>query len=88
MRLKKSTLSSLISFLLGAGWGIALIGALSMFFSFIHTNFFIALISTVIGAVPGLLIVVFLEYMLLKSETLSQMKRQTHILEEIKKQQK
>jgi len=84
MRLSKSSLSTLVSFLLGAGWGIALIGALSMFFSFLHANIFVALISALIGAIPGLLMVVFLEYMLLKSEMLAQMKRQTHILEEIK----
>jgi predicted membrane protein len=88
MRLKKTTLSSLVSFLLGAGWGIAFLGAFSMFFSFLHANIFIALVSTVIGAVPGLLMVVFLEYLLLKSEMLSQLKRQTYILEEIQKKQK
>lgn len=84
MRLGKPALSFLVSFLLGAGWGIAFIGALSMFFSFLHANFFIALVSALIGAIPGLLMVVFLEYMLLKSEMLAQIKRQTHILEDIK----
>jgi len=83
MRLKKSTLSSLISFLLGAGWGFALIGALSMFFSFLHANLFLAFVSAVLGAVPGLLIVVFLEYLLLKSEMLAELKRQTRLLEKI-----
>jgi len=83
MRLKKNTLSALISFLLGTGWGFALIGALSMFFSFVHANFLIAILAAIFGAVPGLLLVVFLEYLLLKSEMLAQMKRQTHLLEKI-----
>lgn len=83
MRLKKTTLSFLISFLLGAGWGIALIGAVSMFFSFFHVSIFLALLSSVLGALPGLILVVFLEYLLLKSEMLAEMKHQTRLLEKI-----
>ena len=83
MRLKKTTLSSLISFLLGAGWGIAMIGALSMFFSFFHSSIFLALLSAVLGAFPGLILVVFLEQVLLKSEMLVEMKRHTRLLEKI-----
>jgi len=84
MRLKKTTLSALMSFLLGAGWGLALIGALSSFFSFLHAGILIALLSAVLGALPGLLMVVFLEYLLLKNEILSELKRQSRLLEEIK----
>jgi hypothetical protein len=87
MRLKRSTLSALVSFLLGAGWGIALIGALSMFFSFLSVNFFIALLSAILGAIPGLLMVVFLEYFLLKSEMVSQLKHQTRLLEKMANRQ-
>jgi hypothetical protein len=83
MRLKRSSLSALTSFLLGAGWGIALMGALGMFFSFVSISFFLALLSAVFGAIPGLLMVVFLEYLLLKSEMLAQMKHQTRLLEKI-----
>jgi len=84
MRLKRTTLSALMSFLLGAGWGLALIGALSAFFSFFHAGILIALLSAVLGALPGLLMVVFLEYLLLKNEILHEMKHQTRLLEEIK----
>jgi MFS family permease len=84
MRLKRTTLSGLMSFLLGAGWGIALIGALSMFVSFWHAGFLIAVLSAILGTLPGLLMVVFLEYLLLKNEILHEMKRQTRLLEEIK----
>ena len=86
MRLKKTTLSALISFLLGAGWGIALIGAVSLFFSFIHVHVFMAIVAAIFGAIPGLLIVVFLEYLLLKSEMLAEMKRHTRLLEKISSQ--
>ncbi len=83
MRLKKTTLSSLISFLLGAGWGIALIGAVGFFLSLLHVSIFLAILAAVLGALPGLFLVVFLEYMLLKSEMLAEMKRQTRLLEKI-----
>jgi len=83
MRLKKNTLSTLISFLLGTGWGFALIGALSLFFSFVHANVLMAILAAIFGAVPGLLLVVFLEYLLLKSEMLAEMKRHTRLLEKI-----
>ena len=83
MRLKRSTLSLLISFLIGTGWGIALIGALKLFFSFLPSHLLLALLAAVFGAVPGLLLVVFLEYLLLKSEILAQLKKQTHLLEKM-----
>ncbi len=71
----------LISFLIGIGWGMALVGALSAFFSFFPSHFFLGLLAAILGAVPGLILVVFLEYLLLKSEALMELKRQTHLLE-------
>ena len=71
----------LISFLIGIGWGMALVGALSAFFSFFPSHFFLGLLTAILGAVPGLILVVFLEYLLLKSEALMELKRQTHLLE-------
>jgi uncharacterized RDD family membrane protein YckC len=72
-----------VSFLLGAGWGIALVGAVSFFFSFLYSGFFFALLSAVLGALPGLVLVVFLEYFVLKSDMLDEMRRQTRLLEKI-----
>jgi hypothetical protein len=87
MRLKKSTLSSLISFLLGAGWGIALIGSVGMFFLWLHVGIFVALLAAVLGALPGMILVLFLEHLLLKSEMLVEMKRHTRLLEKISSHQ-
>jgi len=84
MRLNPPALSSLVSFLLGAGWGIALIGALVAFFAFLKVGLLFAFLAAILATIPGLLIVVFLEYMLLKSDILSQMKQQTKFLEEIR----
>ena len=83
MRLKTTTLSRLTNVMLGAAWAIALIGALSAFSSFLKINLFIAILSAFMGAVPGLLIVLFLEYLLLKSEKLAEMQKQTALMREI-----
>ena len=69
----------------GAAWAVVLIGALSTFSSFLKINLFIAVLSAFIGAAPGLLIVLFLEYLVLKSEKLAEMKKQTALMEQMLK---
>ncbi len=69
--------------MLGAAWALTLIGALSAFFSFLKINLFFAVLSTFLGAIPGLLIVLFLEYLMLKSEKLAEMKKQTRLMQDI-----
>jgi len=83
MRLNTTTLSQLVNFLLGVAWAIAVIGAVSVFLSFLKINFFIAMLSAVLGAVPGLLMVLFLEYLILKSEKLEELKIQTDLLKKL-----
>ena len=83
MRLKTTILSQLVNFLLGVAWAIAVIGAASAFLSFLKINFFIAILSTILGAVPGLLMVLFLEYLILKSEKLEELKIQTDLLKKL-----
>lgn len=80
MRLKTHILSRLVNFLLGVAWAIVVIGAISTFFYFLKVNFLIAILSAILGAVPGLLIVLFLEYLMLKSEKLEELKKQTELL--------
>jgi len=62
---------------------MAVVGALSAFFSFLPSHFLLGLLAAVFGAVPGLILVVFLEYLLLKSEILLQLKQQTRLLEQM-----
>ena len=72
--------------MLGAAWALVLVGALSAFFSFLKINLFFAVLSAFLGAMPGLLIVLFLEYLMLKSEKLAEMKKQTVVMQEIAKE--
>ena len=83
MRLNTTTLSQLVNFLLGVAWAIAVIGVVSAFLSFFKINFFIAALSAILGAVPGLLMVLFLEYLILKSEKLEELKKQTDLLKKL-----
>jgi ABC-type lipoprotein release transport system permease subunit len=85
MRLKPPSLSALVSFLLGAGWGLAVIGALSSFFAFVHASLFLGFLGMIFGAIPGLLLVVAMEYLLLKSDVHAQLKHQTRLLEQIER---
>ncbi len=69
--------------MLGGAWAIVLIGAISAFTSFLKINLFIAILSAFLGAMPGLLIVLFLEYLVLKSEKLAEMKKQTALIKQM-----
>jgi len=60
--------SKLISLLLGGAWALALIGAIYTFSSLIYVNLFTAVLTVLLGASPGLLMVLCLEYIILKSK--------------------
>lgn len=86
MRLSSPLLSLLINFLLGASWAFALIGAATVFFSFIDFSFFYAVFGAFLGALPGLFMVVLLEYFLMREEKLQELRKQTKLLEELVEQ--
>lgn len=83
MRLKPSRLNFLINFLLGSAWAVVLLGALFTFFVYIHYSILDAILMTFIGALPGLFLVVILEYMMAGMERLEEVKKQTVILEKL-----
>ncbi len=83
MRLSSPLLSFLINFLLGASWAFALIGASTLFFSFLSVGIFYALIGAFIGALPGLFLVLLIEYFLMREEKLQELRKQTKLLEEL-----
>ncbi len=85
MRLENRPLGFVVSFLLGVSWAIVLIGAATSFLSFYHDSFLFAIVSALIGAIPGLVAVVLLEYFITDKEKLDELKKQTRLLEEIEK---
>ncbi len=84
MRLENRTLGFVINFLLGAAWAVTLIGALTSFLSFYHSSLIFAFLSALVGALPGLIGILALEYFITDKEKLAEMKRQTQLLEAIK----
>ncbi len=85
MRLENGPLGFVINFLLGVSWAIVLIGATTSFLSFYHDSLLFAIVSALIGAIPGLIAVVLLEYFITDKEKLEELKKQTRLLEEIEK---
>jgi len=81
MRLHSKTLGFVINFLLGVAWAFVLIGAFSSFLSFYHMGIFFAIVSTLLGTLPGLIAILILEHMITAKEHLYELKKQTKILE-------
>lgn len=72
----------LVNFLLGFSWALALIGALSTFRAFYGLGWFTSLLGGAIGALPGVLLAVWLEYLLFRiektEEIIELLKKQSH----------
>ncbi len=83
MRLENKPLGFIINFLLGVAWAFVLIGAATSFFAFYSTSFLSAIISAFIGALPGLIAILLLEYIITNKEKHEELKKQTQLLEEI-----
>ncbi|HIO95330.1 MAG TPA: hypothetical protein EYG67_00735 [Campylobacterales bacterium] len=83
MRRSSPTLSLLINFLLGASWAFALLGAFALFFIFLSVGIVYALLSSLLGSLPGLFFVLLIEYFLMREEKLHELKKQTKLLEEL-----
>lgn len=83
MKLRFRALSFLINFLLGVAWAFAFIGALSAFFT--YQNFGIVAVVThiLIWAIPGLFLVIVLEYFLAGFQCNEELKKQSRTLERI-----
>ena len=83
MRLENKTLGFVINFLLGVAWAFMLIGAVTSFLSFYQNSFFFAVISALVGALPGLIAVLFPEHIITNKEQYSELKKQTKLLEKL-----
>lgn len=83
MRLTSPLLSLLINFLLGASWAFALVAASTLFFLFLEIGIFYALFAAFLGALPGLFMVLLMEYFLMREEKLNELRKQTKLLQEL-----
>jgi len=83
MRLGDRPLGFIINFLLGVAWAFVLIGAITSFLSFYSENIFFAIIYACIGALPGMVAVLLLEYIITSKEKYAELKKQTKLLEKL-----
>jgi hypothetical protein len=82
--MKRSTHDVLLSFLSGASWAFAVIGAWVTFQSFIFLGFVTALLFTFLFLFIALLIIVMLENLSLSRDRYEESLKQTALLEDIR----
>lgn len=81
--MQKDTFERVISFLLGASWGIILFGALALFGFLTHFGFSIAFLITMLYVIVALFLVLLLDALLVNKQRLKEAKKQTELLEQI-----
>ncbi|MDP1784509.1 MAG: hypothetical protein Q8K81_03670 [Sulfuricurvum sp.] len=82
--MKRSTHDALLSFLGGASWAFAIIGAWVTFQSFVFLGFITALLFTFLFLFLAMFVVVILENLSLSRDRHDESIKQTAILEEIR----
>ncbi len=83
MRLTSKSLGFVVNFLLGVAWAVVFIGIVTSFLSFYQNNLFFATVFALISAIPGLLGVLLLEYIITDKEKHEELKKQTKLLEKL-----
>ncbi len=81
--MRRTIAETLVSFLLGAAWAIALLGALLLFWSFLPFGFLVASLAGLVGSLFGLFLVVVLETIALQFDKYRELTYQTKLLDKI-----
>lgn len=81
--MQKDIYEKIISFLLGASWGIILLGAYLTFKIFISFGFTFALLATTLFVFIALFLVLVLDALSINRQRLEEAKKQTALLEKI-----
>ena len=83
--MQKDRFDRILDFLFGASWAIVFFGALFLFFTLFTLGFSLALFSTIIFIFVGFFLILCLDAFSVHREKLSEMKKQTKLLEDIYK---
>jgi uncharacterized membrane protein YgaE (UPF0421/DUF939 family) len=81
--MQKDTYERIINFLLGASWGVIILGALITFKLFLFLGFAFAFFVTVFFIIISLFMVLALDAFLINKQRLEEAKKQTKLLEKI-----
>ena len=82
--MQKDIFTRIISFLLGASWAVVLFGALITFKVFVFLGVGLSLFITILFIIVSLIMILALDAFSVKRQRLSEAKKQTKLLEEIK----
>jgi len=85
--MRKDIYERIISFLLGASWGIAFFGALFIFKIFISFGIAIALFTTLLFIILSLFLILLLDSFEVNKQRLKEAQKQTALLEKMYKQE-
>ena len=83
MRLQSTPLNFVVNLLLGVSWGGVIVGIVSPFLAFYHESLGFALVSSFMGAIPGLIGVVLVEHFIIAKERHLELQKQTYLLEKL-----
>ncbi|WP_187646763.1 hypothetical protein [Nitrosophilus labii] len=83
--MKKTLLENVISFLLGIFWALLILSALILFKTFYPLGILPALVAIILSSAFWFILIILLEMANIQIEKLKEIKRQTEILEIIKK---
>ena len=61
-------------------------GAVIFFYLFLHVGIFYSIFGSFLGAIPGLFLVLLIEYFIMRQEKLDELKKQTKLLEKLVEQ--
>jgi uncharacterized membrane protein YadS len=81
--MQKDIYERIISFLLGASWAIVLFGALLTFKTFIAFGLGLSIFFTILYIIASLFLILALDAFLVNKQRLSELKKQTKLLEKI-----
>ncbi|MDY0120332.1 MAG: hypothetical protein RBR54_00170 [Sulfurimonas sp.] len=81
--MQKDMYERIINFLLGASWGVIILGALITFKLFLFLGFAFAFFVTVFFIIISLFMVLALDAFLINKQRLEEAKKQTKLLEKI-----
>jgi len=81
--MQKDLFDRIISFLLGASWGLALFGALIIFKTFLFLGFTFSLFLTIFYLFLMLILILVLDTFSINRKRLEEAKKQTELLEKL-----
>jgi len=83
MRLPDRYIAVAINALIGVGWAFVVIGAVSAFLNDMNISIFYGLASAILWSLPGLFLIVVLEFILSGFARLEESRKQTELLQKL-----